>query len=428
MSVEALVLTELVRDGSPKKMLKAGIMPEDFELYDEEIEWVMQQHDRRKPITIRRFKKQFPDFEIVQTTEKIGDLLEELKAERAFVAISSAIDEISTNLDHENAIEKAFELKEILQGVIHTHGQITDVMLKGDWEHHFKEMKRVHLMREAGMTPGIPTGLANLDYHLGGWRGGRLHLVLGRPGDAKSYFIAKACVEAMLDGRRVGLFSPEMDEMEHQCRISTLVSANKLVQEACGLTKSFRNRALMDGDGFDLKAYRRFLKWMNKEIEGEIVLFNKKHRREKMSVGYIESRMQELGLDMIVVDPLYKLRPPKKRQLKHEDLGDITDQLQDVGHAYGVPVIVTNQAHRQGGSRDKAPDKDTSFGSDAPVQEATFVMGVKFFEDEQVMQIRCTKSRFGPAFHFDVKMNPNTGYMKDLTEIKIHNVEYDLEE
>jgi hypothetical protein len=136
-----------------------------------------------------------------------------------------------------------------------------------------------------------------------------------------------------------------------------------------------------------------------------------------MSVAYIEGRVDDLGLDMVIVDPIYKLKVAK-RQLRHEELGDITDQLQDLCQMRDIPVIVSNQAHRQASLKGQAPDKDTSFGSDTPVQEASYVIGVRYFEDEGVMQLRCTKSRFGSGFKLDVRFNPNTGYLSDDTPVE----------
>jgi hypothetical protein len=220
----------------------------------------------------------------------------------------------------------------------------------------------------------------------------------------------------MLDGRRVGFFSPEMNEFQHRCRISTLLSADPWVKEQLGLPGSFRNRALMDGRGYHIKRYKRFLEFVEEEVKGEIALFTNKWRRRKMSPMFIEGRVDDLGLEMLIVDPVYKLRSPNRRQLRHEEIGDIVDQIQGISEAFNIPVILTNQAGRAWVSSGKVPDKDASHGSDAPVQEADYVVGVKYYEDEGLLTIKGTKSRYGKIFKFDVKFNPNTGAMEELTD------------
>jgi hypothetical protein len=175
----------------------------------------------------------------------------------------------------------------------------------------------------------------------------------------------------------------------------------------------------MEGHGFNIKAYKRFLEYINEEISGEINLFTKKWRLGKMSPGFIESRIEELGLDMVIVDPIYKLRSPRRRSVRHEELQDTVDAVQDMCETYNIPIIITNQAHRlQGNARGDAPHKDSSFGSDAPAQESDHVIGVKHFEEERKLVLRCTKNRFGGNFRADVVFWPNVGKVQDVTELR----------
>jgi hypothetical protein len=418
MSVESLLISELVAEGSVKKAFQSGITQEDFDLCDEEFQWLELQAEKRLPITIRRFRKKFPDFEFIQSGERVQDLIEELKQERAYVMVRSAIDEVETDLEHENAVEKATTLREVLGDVIKVHAPASDALIKSEWRRHLDDQKRISILRENGETVGIPTRLKNLDHHWGGLQPGNLYLILGRPGDAKSFFQAKLAVSAVLDGRRVGFFSPEMQERAHRCRFSTLLSANEEIQKACGIRNAFRNRALMDGHGYNLKAYKRFLEYVE-TLPGEIILFTQKYRRNKMTASYIESRIEDLGLEIIFIDPIYKLRSPKRRQLKHEEIADLVDSVQDLAHGFNIPAVISNQAHRQGiGSKGEAPSKDSSFGSDAPVQEADTVIGVRHFSDERLMKLRCSKNRYGDPFNFDMAFYPNVGKMDDITEIK----------
>ena len=113
MSVEALVISKLVEEVNLKQAFQAGILQDDFEMHDEEWQWLIQRAATRKVISARRFKARFPEFDYLPTGDKIQDLLEELKTERAFVAISSAIDDVFSGddpLGQENAVDKAVQL------------------------------------------------------------------------------------------------------------------------------------------------------------------------------------------------------------------------------------------------------------------------------------------------------------------------------
>ena len=419
MSVEAFLIAELVAEGSVKKAFTSGLTEADFDIYDDEYRWIVSLAEKRLPISVRRFKKKFPDFEFVRSGDRVQDLIEELKQERAYVSVRSALDETEIDLDHETAIEKATQLREVLGEVIRVHAPASDTLIKSDWHTHLEDQKRISTLRENGETVGIPTGLKNLDHHWGGLQPGNLYCVLGRPGDAKSFLQAKLAVEALLDGRRVGFFSPEMNERQHRCRFSTLLSADPKIQMRLGLKGAFRNRALMDGNGYNLKTYKRFLEYCESELKGEICLFTQRYRRDKMSANYIETRIDDLGLELVIIDPIYKLKKTQRRQLKHEEIQDVVDSIQDLSKGYNIPIIISNQANRQYvGTRGEAPSKDSSFGSDAPAQEADTVIGVKHFSEERLMKLSCSKNRYGESFKFDIAFWPNVGKMDDVTSIK----------
>jgi hypothetical protein len=422
MSVEAFVVAALVDEGSPKKAFQAGVTTDDFEIHDEEFQWIIDRAERRKPITPRLFKRQFPEFDFILPKERLGDLLDELKQERAFLAVSGAIDEIYSGdnpLSQENAIEKAMQLREVLADTLKLHAPHSDIAIKSGWEQAYDRVKKLSILRSNGEAPGIPTGITHFDHHFGGLQKETSYLFLGRPGDAKSMTLAKLVVSGAWNGYRMGVFSPEMTEHQHNCRFHTLLSAIPQVQEALGLKGAFRNRALKDGYGFNLKQYRRFLQWIEENMKGEIHLFTQKYRREKMSVSYIESRAEDLGLDAIFIDPIYKLKPIRTRGNKWEELGEITDALIDLSHTFNIPIVMSNQASRAlAGKKGDAPDKDSSFGADSPVQEANCVIGVKHFSDERIMKYNCSKNRDGEPFKFTAKFHPNIGILEDVTPVK----------
>lgn len=416
MSVESFVISELVKRGTPREAFRAGLTVDDFDVYSEEFQWIVDQTERGMKVNPRRFKQKFPDVDLVRSGERVQDLIADLKRERAFLGVRSALDSIDDELDHDNALEKAAQLREILFDVLRTHSPQSDTLIKSDWKAHLEQQKEKRVLIEAGLVTGIQTGIEHFNVHLGGLQPSFLIVFLGRPGDAKSMIQAKIATSAMLDGRRVGFFSPEMNEEQHRCRFSTLLSADPEIQRACGLKGAFRNRALRDGTGYNIKKYGQFLEYCEQEIPGEILLFTQKYRREKMTVGYIESKVEELGLELVFVDPIYKLRPPKERQNKVEQLGDIIDALQDLAKGFNIPVVCSNQAARHLiGSKGEAPGKDSSFGADAPVHEADAVIGVKTFSEENIMKVACTKNRYGSNFRFEISFWPNIGMMQETT-------------
>jgi replicative DNA helicase len=417
LSVEANVIAAIVEEGNNglRKMYQAGVTAEDFPVYEEEVAWLERRAQERKPINVRVFRRKFPGFDWITTDERLTDLLPDLKAERAFSALSTLIDTASEELEVENANEWALTMREQLTEITRLHMPHSDHALLGGYKEHLKRIRAIRELRKQGHTPGIPTGLKWIDFHWDGLVNGRFIVVLGRPGNAKSYLLTKFAWECIKAGEVCAFFSPEMNEHEHICRLHTLASADPMVKEALGLEHSFRNRALMNGVGFNLKKYGEFCEYMD-SLPGECHLLTQAHRKSKMSVAYIESRIADLGPGLVLVDPIYKLRAGRKRMSKIEEIADISDALEDLAKAYDVPVVTTNQAHRQGQHRDDAPHKDSSFNSDVPVQEADHVIGVKNVSEEKRMLLRCTKSRFGADFKIELKFYPNTGVMLETSE------------
>jgi replicative DNA helicase len=416
MSVESYVIAALVEDGTPRKAFQVGINRDDFTMYPEEWDWLLEQTERGRAVNWRRFQESFPEFEKVQSNERLQDLLEELKREAAFVSLNSALEQVISDLTVDNAMEQADMLREVIVDVLRLHSTSSDVLLTATYKHHLDEMRQLAILRESGQAVGIPTGIKSLDIHWGGLQPGRLVLVLGRPGDAKSMTLAKFYTEGFLDGRRMGLFSPEMNEHEHRARIGTLLTANASVREELNLTKAFRNRALMDGHGFNFTSYKRFLQWCDSE-PGEMILFTQKYRRQRITPGFIESRIDDLGLEAVIVDPIYKLRGMRRFTDKRAEIEECVDELQHIAQSFNIPVVISNQASRQQVGRGEAPSKDSSFNSDAPAQEAAHVIGVKHTSEERKLTLRCTKNRFGQDFRVDIKFLPNIGVMEDVSRI-----------
>lgn len=413
MSVEAAVIAAVIEEGSPKKAFQAGISRDHFQMHDEEWDWLIAQIERKRTINWRKFQQAFPDFERILLDERLQDLCEELKSEATYSTLEAALGQVLEALSPENALEQADFLREVVTDLMRTNTPQSDVMLS-DHKEYLKEMKNLGILRENGITPGIPTGIKSLDAHWGGLQGGRVVVVLGRPGDSKSFFQAKLCVEAFLDGRRFGLFSPEMNEHEHRARIATLFTAIPRVQEELGLKKAFRNRALLDGTGYNYKTLKRFWEWYAEQT-GEIALFTQKHRRQRMTPAYLETRIDDYGLEGCIVDPIYKLKSGNKKLHGWEELQALVSDVCDLAEMFNIPIVMSNQAHRQMGNRGDAPHKDNSYGGDSPVQEGDHVIGVKFIQEENKLILRCTKNRHGQDFRVDVKFVPNIGIMEDVS-------------
>lgn len=418
MSVEALTIASLVEDGAPalRALYSQGVTSQDFPIYSEEFEWVERRITRKKTINWRVFKQRFSDFDKVVPSESIKDLASELKEERAFEEVNALMSSMSERLEKDTALDLAVEAREILSRITRSHSPMSDALLE-DWKDDIEELKRHIRLAKAGAPIGLKTGFAHLDHHWGGLLPGQSILVLGRTGEGKSLKTTAIALNAKLQGANVGLFSPELSKWEVKARVHTLASAKKDIQQAVGLERSFRNRALLFRQNVPVKKYERFCEYFE-SLPGKMHLLAGTHRAEQMTVGFIEDRIVELGLDLVVIDPIYLLKPVRVwKDNPYATVGSIAEAIEGLAERYNIPVLMTNQAHRQGGAQGDAPHKDRSFGSDLPAQLADYVLGVKHISDENRMICRCTKSRFGQEFRYEIDLYANTGVVRERTPL-----------
>ncbi len=422
MSAEELLIPLLIDQGAAglRQLYASGISADDFQTYDQEFEWIERRAYERKPINERIFRERFPDFDWLLPKEPLKDLAATLKEERAFIDVRSLLETIDSSLTQDNAIDMVEQAREILTQISRRYSPRNDIPLFSNVDKHLERMRQGMILAKQGVPPGIPTGIPHLDFHWDGFVNGRYIVVLGRPGNAKSFLIEEFDWTAAKNGYRVGLFSPEMNEHEHLCRLHTLASADKQVQEALGLKHSFRNRPLLRMSGFIYKEYRKFCQYLDREVPGEVVLFTNTHRRQLMTPQYIEARIDDYGLDMVIVDPLYELHLPGRRDQWDSTprVAAISTEVSSMAESYNIPIIVSNQALRMQTRQDDAPHMDRSFNTDVPVQQADHVIGLKFFSEQHRMLCRCSKSRFGQnAFRFELDFRPNTGMIKPITPV-----------
>lgn len=416
MSVEAYVISALVEEGSPKVAYQRGVDRNLFDVYSDEWDWIERQFENRKPINRRRFTERFNDFEWTMPKEKLIDLLDELKTERAFSQVFSLIESVSETLLPENSVQQAEHMKEVLSEVVKNYSPHSDIDVK-DASRHLEIIRQHRRLARAGQPSGMPTLIPSIDYHFDGLVPGRLIGILGRPGEGKSFCLAWFAWVALKLGYKIGIFSPEMNEFEHRCRLHTLASADPEVQKACGLKHSFRNRDLMRGD-VDEKKYQRFLDYFE-SLPGFAQIFTKVYRRTPLTVSYVGAKIEDLGLHGVIADPLSKL----STGARHTDNPVWDDyekvhQFQEIAEEHNIFCVATNWSNRpQQGRRkvEEAPDLDESFGSDALAKEADHIIGVKYDPEDRELILRCTKSRFGVnKFKAHIDFHPNTGFWAEV--------------
>lgn len=167
----------------------------------------------------------------------------------------------------------------------------------------------------------------------GGLRPGQLWTLAARPGVGKSALALQMAVYAALQRRRTMFFSLEMSEGELMQRIFALLTQTPLGLIQGGMVTDPDNRAIMAALS-DLDSTDRFF------IADDVRTLNA-----------IISRMADchrrgIGYDFVVVDYIGLVTPPRRSDMRTNEISQITRALKVAAMDYQCSVLALSQMNR----------------------------------------------------------------------------------
>lgn len=248
----------------------------------------------------------------------------------------------------------------------------------------------IETRRSQGSTPGIPTGLVDLDKKLGGGaQKSDLLIVAGRPGQGKTTALLQFACHAAGIGKRVALFSLEMP-------------ANQLLKRLLTHISGIDYQTLSAGkfSGQDEAKYINALDHIS-QLDLEI------DDTPGVTPLYIKSRLQILNaerpVDLIAIDSLNLLRST----VNYKDRTDLAmdrnaTEIKDIAREMDVPIWLAHQMNRRidGRSENAKPVlSDLREGGEQPTDIVIFLHH-KYDEIKKVYEssdMVIAKHRNGPT-------------------------------
>ena len=230
-----------------------------------------------------------------------------------------------------------------------------------------------------GHLSGVATGLADLDFKMGGLQSSDLIIIAGRPAMGKTalatniaFNVARAYrgetkpdgSKATLDGGQVGFFSLEMSAEQ---------LATRVIAEQSGVASSKMRR----GDVTEAE-FQRIVDTM-RDIQRLPLYID---QTGGISIAQLSARARRLkrqkGLDLLVVDYLQLLSGSKSRSDNRvQEITEITTGLKALAKELAVPIIALSQLSRQVEARDdKRPQLSDLRESGSIEQDADVVIFV----------------------------------------------------
>jgi len=193
----------------------------------------------------------------------------------------------------------------------------------------------------------VPTGLADIDKRIGGYRRGTLVILAARPGVGKTMLAGSLSLQAARRAEGVVFFSMEMTKAQ--------LTARLLTNQAYRSTQPVVYQSILDGTLND--EHRSMVKAAAREIDAYPMIIDPQPAMSIAEIGvraarYIESFAKRgLRTPLIVVDHLGKVRRPFKTQDTIE-IGQITNRAAALAKELSTCVLMLCQLNRLVESRD----------------------------------------------------------------------------
>ena len=230
------------------------------------------------------------------------------------------------------------------------------------------EMASSAYKNEEGIV-GVPTGLTDLDYRLGGLHKSDLLIIAGRPSMGKTALATNIAFNAAKkiqnDGRKstIAFFSLEMSSEQLSTRI--------LAEQSRIKSNDIRTGKISE-EQFD-----KFIE-TSKNIS-ELPLYV--DETPAISIAALSNRARRIkrlyGLDMVVVDYIQLMKASNFKEGRVQEISEITQGLKALAKELSVPVLALSQLSRAVEHRDdKKPQLSDLRESGSIEQDADVVMFV----------------------------------------------------
>lgn len=237
---------------------------------------------------------------------------------------------------------------------------------------------------EGDKNTAIKSGFAELDNMLGGWnRGEDMIVLMGRPGQGKSFLGLKFSLEAALqysprnfnpDGtpqlNHVGIYSGEMSGEQV---LKRLICLNRHGRQLISSKESYEE---MQHKGLQLSLVTQ------SELQG------------RATVRDLEAMIIRDKLDFLFVDQLSLMDDVHQKVFDTRTrYANISSDLFTLSTKYKLPIVLAVQSNRDGAMQKDAPQLENIAESDAVGQNATRVIGMR--RESTIMSMNISKNRYG---------------------------------
>lgn len=382
--IQLQVLNKVLSEKSISLIDSNGLTDEYFEEYKEEFDFIINHYSRYGIVPdVESVLESFPGFNILDVNETDLYLIEKLREEHMFNSMVPILNTAAQEMQIDSK-EAISNLLPKIQQLIETNQFVGGVDIakqakeRLEWARKIKEHVGTHL--------GISTGFELLDEITSGLLPGEeLFVIVGRPGQGKSWTIDKMISNAWQEGHNVLLYSGEMSEMQVGSRIDTLVSNISINSITKGIWTDYA-----------FKQYEEHIEAMSQADNSLHVVTPFMLGGRPMTVPLLENMIRKYKPDIVGIDQLSLMKDARNARQTRDQYANISKDLYDLSSRLKIPIILNVQASRA--SKENATNTITLEGiaeSDAVGQNASRVLSMVRDEANSILELSLVKNRYG---------------------------------
>ena len=372
-------LNKIVQTSDYSMIKKNGLDESYFVGYEEQFKFIRDHVGKFGNVPdLPTFLEKFPQWTPIEVNETDEYLLDKLYEDHSYHKLAPFLVQLGTEI---RTTDSRLVFDHIMQEINnlrpHTVCKGTDIISEA------QERYDAYLLKQQNPEKStISTGLAELDQIFGGWDyGDELVTIVARTNVGKSWMLLKFLVEAWKQGKRVGLYSGEMNSVKLGYRFDSWF-------------QHFSNRSLVRGEQVD--GYKEFIENL-KTQQTPFIIVQQKDFGGRPTVQKIKNFVEENGIEIMGIDQ-YSLmddgraamRDPTRIRLAH-----ISEDLFLLSSEYRIPVLGLAQANRAATDKDgnEAPGLENIKESDDIAHNSSKCIGMRQTNFGLVLDI--TKNREG---------------------------------
>lgn len=345
-------------------------------------------------------------------TTYYANIIKEKSTLRSLIQSASAISDMAYG--ETDKVDRVLEQSEQLIFDVASSREQNDILPVGNILIGSYQTLVENSQNRGGLT-GLSTGFDELNKRTGGFHGGELILIAGRPGMGKSTFAVNIAEHASInDKQTVAIFNLEMPREQIVNRI--------ICSQAQVNTGKLRNGEINSDD------WEKIGEVVNRVANAPMYIDD----TASVTVSQIRAKCRRLkqtkNLALIVIDYLQLMQSSGRPESRQQEISEISRSLKILAKELDVPVIALSQLSRANESRsDKRPMLSDLRESGAIEQDADMVMFLyrddyynKDSEEKNIAECIVAKHRNGETGMFKL------GFRGEYT--KFSNLEFALKE